>query len=143
MKKLLTILSLFITLSGNAQDSDNSGQWILINKLIDIPALLFGIYLASAFIITLIKLILDHRLKHLMIEKGFSNDVIREILQSNNKNLRLEAIKWVVLFAGIGTGLFIAWFFKPFGLHTIAIMVLAVSVSFYIYYRLVNYFTDK
>lgn len=138
MKIILTILVLLSATTLNAQFTDEHDQRILIHKLIDIPAGLLLTYLVISFILAIIKLVLDARIKYKMIEKGVSEELIKQFLQPNTKELQREALKWVIVFAGISLGLFVSLVFKPLGIHTLAILSLSIAVSFLVYYRFVK-----
>jgi len=101
-----------------------------------ILATLIVIFLISTFILSLVKLIFDHRVKKRLIDKGAAEDIVSKLLYPGEKDNRNLAIKWAVIFAGIGTGLSLITAFQPFGLHSLAIMSFCIAASFIAYYFL-------
>jgi hypothetical protein len=138
MKKIKILLAILVTSPAlHAQNYfdplKDSGYMFDLTRLI---ATLIGIFLVSAFILSVIKLIFDHRIKRRLIDKGTSENVVSQLLMPGRKDNRNIAIKWAVIFAGIGAGLSLIDFFQPFGLHSLAIMSFCIAGSFWAYYFL-------
>jgi len=102
-------------------------------------ATLVVIFLITTFILTLVKLFFDHRIKNRMIDKGVSENVVSQLLQPDKKDNSNIAIKWFIIFAGIGVGLTLIDVFQPFGIHSLAIMSFCIAAGFLGYY----YFTKR
>lgn len=85
------------------------------------------------FIITVIRLLLNYRLKIKMIEKGLDEELIRKLL-GNGAAKGMPALKWFSLLAGLGLGVLIISFTLPLGIHSLAILFLSLSLSFLGYY---------
>jgi dolichol kinase len=138
MKKVLLIIAaMFPVLVANAQTYDPDKHKIIPDKFIEVPIVILGIYLAATFILKIIKMILDNRLKYKLLEKGVSAEVIKEFLLPTAKDTKNEVLKWTTLFIGICVGLTISYFFQPYGNHTIAIMAFTIAVSFLVYYNFI------
>lgn len=93
------------------------------------PIVLLTIYLT--------KFILDHRLRNKIIDRGISEQLAASILEKNEANRKDESIKWALLFMGLGTGLLIAYYTKPFDIHSLAIMAFSLAASYlgYFFYQ--------
>jgi hypothetical protein len=136
MKKILfTITGMVLLFSVNAQAYDPERNKVIPDKFIEIPVLIAGIYLVATFILKIIKMILDNRLKYKLLEKGVSADIVKEFLQPTAKDMKNEVLKWTVLFVGICCGLIVSYFFRPYGNHTVAIIAFSIAISFLIYYN--------
>lgn len=134
MKKILSlalvVVSPFIV---SAQDG-NSTEFE--RKIFEICATIFVVGLFMIFILTIMKRILDHRLKNKILERGITDSVALSILQTNPNENRNINIKWFAILAGLGVGLTIVDFTRPLGIHSLAIMAFCIAVSFlgYFYY---------
>lgn len=95
---------------------------------------LLGAYIVSRFILSLIKSILDYRLKSRMIERGVSEVLAKQFVGSQKADLKNRAFKWFAILSGIGTGLIIIYSTQPVGLHSLAIMAFCVAIGFLAYY---------
>ena len=136
MKKFTTITSiLLISITGHGQDSDFPGR-ILMNDpmLIQIPATLIAIYLIATFILTMMRLILDYRIKCKLIEKGVPDNLVAQFLQTTKKDYRNLAIKWFSILISLGIGLLLISFFPPLGLQSLGIMACCIASGFLGYY---------
>jgi hypothetical protein len=141
MKKIIIIAgTLCVTVTASAQGTyDPFHDRIWIDNFSRSSAIILVLTLIAAFIIKVIKLILDYRLKNKMIDKGVSETLAGRMLQSNNKNNKHIALKWFSILAGIGVGLTLISLFPPFGIHSLIIMAFSVAAGFLGYY----YFTSR
>lgn len=136
MKKICTATALFLSFVCHAQDvfAERPPSDILTHKIIDLLAIVFLVYLATAFILAITRLVMDNRLKTNMTERGLSPENIQQLLQINRTDSSEEAIKWCFVFGSMSAGFFIARFFTPFGLHTLAILAGCMGIGFFLYY---------
>ncbi len=135
MKKLIAIVVVLIApLAVCAEDYHFAVGNSFSSQLFSIPATLLAAFLFGYFIIAIIRSILDNRLKSKMIEKNVSDQVIEQILQPSNTDSKSQAMKWSLVLAGIGLGLSIVSITLPFGIHSIAIMVFCLALSFFGYF---------
>lgn len=136
MKKLLFLFAfLSVTFLSGAQDYYQlPGGAAMHRDFLQIPATLFGFCLLVFFILSILRGILDYRLKYKMIEKGVPDEIVKQFLQPNIKDVRNQAIKWCLLLAGIGLGLAIIGFARPYGIHSVAIIAFCLSGSFLGYF---------
>jgi hypothetical protein len=136
MKKLITfalILSAPLALSAQEVAQLPGGLYIDRGLFTGIASILV-LYLISAFIISIIKLFQEYRLKSKLIEKGVSEAVVEQFLQPTKKDSRTQAIKWFLILAAVGLGLTIVQFTLPLGFHSVAIMSFCIAFSFLGYY---------
>jgi Zn-dependent protease with chaperone function len=68
------------------------------------------------------------------VDKGVPENIASSILQTNSKESRHINIKWFALLAGIGAGLTIVNYTLPLGIHSLAIMMFSISLSFLGYF---------
>ena len=136
MKKITTItIVMMMTVSLNAQNVYKllDGKEIS-RELIDIPASLLAVILVFLFLLNAIKWILNYRLKSKMIDNDVSNDIVKQFLQPDKNETKQQAIKWFIILLGIAIGLTIISFFQPLGIHSLAIMIFSIAISFLAYY---------
>ena len=136
MKKIITsIASIFSVYALNAQDNSNPQQNMHIDpEIFNICATIFVIALFMIFILTILKRILEYRLKNKIVEKGIAENVASSILQTSPNEGRHINIKWFAILAGIGAGLTIVNYTQPLGIHSLATMAFSISLSFLGYY---------
>jgi hypothetical protein len=134
MKKIISLATIVtIPFFVSAQDLNLNGY---DRNTFKICAAIFVIGLFMIFILTIMKRILDHRLKNKILERGITDSVALSILQTNPNENRNINIKWFAILTGLGAGLTIVDFTRPLGIHSLAIMTFCVAASFlgYFYY---------
>lgn len=136
MKKITTVAAIIlIPFLSNAQDNLNLGNGTYVSgEIIRVITVVFVLYLIISFILTIIKSILDFRLKSKMIDKGVTDKVVEQFLQPNNKDAKTQAIKVFLILAGVGVGLTLINYTLPMGVHSFAIMAFSIAASFLGYY---------
>ena len=87
MKKLATIITLMGTaITASAQTVFNPlADEHAFFDMMHCTVIIILIFLISSFLLTLIKLFLDDRLKRVIIEKGVTESVIAQLLPANQK----------------------------------------------------------
>ncbi|QEC53448.1 hypothetical protein EDD80_103203 [Anseongella ginsenosidimutans] len=100
---------------------------------LSVIAVLLIIYLASAFLLTLVRLFL----KKSLIAKGVSQDLIMQLLAREN-NQKSLALKWCCLFSAAGLGLLLTYFFQPIGWHSVIILTFSLAAGFLVWYLLLR-----
>ena len=143
MKKFILVTGVILTsFAASAQevpDFDPFRDRDFLSELLKISAVVFVVYLLSTFVLSIIRMFMDFRLKNKMIDKGASEHIVNQFLQPQKKDSRGTAIKWSIVVAGIGIGFTLMLLFPPFGIHSVMIMSFCVSLSFLCYY----YFMKK
>jgi hypothetical protein len=137
MKKFLTLVVVLLSsLALNAQPTVSSG---IDHDVFNICATIFVIGLFMLFILTIMKRIVDFRLKNKIIEKGIPESLVTSILQVNPKEDRNINIKWFSVLAGLGVALTIINYTMPIGIHSLAIMAFCIAASFLGYFFFIKY----
>jgi predicted butyrate kinase (DUF1464 family) len=95
-------------------------------------------YLIIFFIITLIRLWLDSRLKHKMVDKGVSDEVVSQFLKPVSKDIKSYVMKWFLIFLSIGIGFSLINVTQPLGIHSLAILSFCIAFGFLAYYFFVR-----
>lgn len=94
------------------------------------------------FILTVLKRVVDFRLKNKIVEKGIPENIVASILQTNPKEDRNMNIKWFAILAGLGVAFTLINFTLPLGIHSLAIMAFCIAASFLGYFFFIKY-SDK
>jgi hypothetical protein len=143
MKKILgTGLFVIMGFIVNAQDDAGRAREAKM-EIVRICASIFAVGLFMLFFLSILKRILDHRLKNKIIEKGISESVAASVLRPTSDEDRNINVKWFMLLAGIGTGLIIVYYTQPLDIHSLAIMAFSVSMSFLGYYLFLRFAEKK
>lgn len=136
MKRILNIaFGIIVPFAALAQ---NNNGFQMDEHIFNAIASILVVALFMVFIVTILKRILDNRLKNKIIDKDISENLAGSLLQTNPKENRNINIKWFVLLAGIGIGLTIINYTLPLGFHSLAIMAFCLSLSFLAYYFFVK-----
>lgn len=141
MKKLLiNTIVLLTTVTALAKEHFTNGD--KLNPVEPSPLEpIAGIILPILFIgflvfmlITLIKYFLEFRLKNKLIERGMSEQLSAYLSNKNSKERQHDAMKLAILFCGVGAGLAVTYLTTPIDIHSIAIMVSSVGLSYLVYF---------
>ncbi|HLK31351.1 MAG TPA: hypothetical protein VKT28_22420 [Puia sp.] len=136
MKKAIVIFSaLLVSITATAQTNFQSMYDREFNfDVLHITGTLIGIYLVTSFLLTLVRLFLESRVKHKMIDKGVSETVVEQFLHPTTKDSRSAAMKWFIVSSCVGLGLAAINLSLPLGIHSLAIMAFSISLGFLGYY---------
>lgn len=99
-------------------------------------AILSVFALIAWFLITLFRMIMEYRLKNKMIDRGISDQLAAQMLKKNIASSRNAALKWFLMLVSTGAGFVLMGIFRPFGVHSIAIICFSVASGFLSYYIL-------
>ena len=92
-----------------------------------------GVILALAFII---KMLLDHRLKSRLIDKGLVDEKVKYLYDNTVKGSILNNLKWGLVLCAIGIAALASWWFPGFieeeGI--LGMMFLLAGIALLIYY---------
>ena len=135
MKKILSLIIMSALSSlAVAQDTHTLRDMGINDEVFKISATIIVVILVMIFILSVLKRMLDYRIKNRIVEKGVSEDLASSILQSDSGNGDVN-IKWFSILTGIGIGLMIVKYTLPLGIHSIAIMSFTTAVSFLGYHQ--------
>ena len=139
MKKIATIISLMSAgITANAQTvfdpfTDERAFFEMMHSVV----IIILVFLASSFVLTLIKLFLDDRLKRTIVEKGVAEGVIAQLLPANQKG-KENSLKWFAILTAIAIGLTVISFYMPSGLYAATVMIFSIALGFLGYYFLLK-----
>ncbi|ATL47135.1 hypothetical protein COR50_08015 [Chitinophaga caeni] len=135
MKKLLaTMLILLASVSAFAQENaipaefhpfKDKGSFIEIFRT---SSIIFILVLIAVFLITVIKLVLDARLKRDLVQRDAPVEIIESLFSRKGKYQ--NAVKIGIILVSIGLGLLLVGVFNSMGIYSAAIMILCLSVGF-------------
>lgn len=129
MKKLI----LFLSISGVASAAHAQDGFISQHSF-NVCASILVLGLVLIFILTMLRRVLEHRIKNRIIEKGIPESIALSVLQTNPKEDRNANLKWAMILAGFGLGLSLIHFTQPLGIHSLAILSFCISASFLGYF---------
>src|SRR5665213_1627365 len=143
MKKILStaiILSLVFVAQAQPQESfDPLRDRQLYFDILNMSAVLSGMYLISSFILQIFKQHYSYRIKNRILDKGTEENIVRQILQPDKKENKNYILQWFFMLAAIGAGLILVTVIRPFGVHSLAILALSLAAGFGAYF----YFTRE
>ncbi|WP_324671085.1 hypothetical protein [Hymenobacter sp. GOD-10R] len=85
------------------------------------------------FILRLLKLVLEHRLKMRVVDMGTPDTIVAQLLPTQQAS-RAAVLKWVFLLTASGLGLTIAYYQQPWGVPSIIILLFSLALGFLGYY---------
>lgn len=143
MKKVfISLLFLIVSLVVNAQGGyDPFSDKEMTHEIMRSLVILAVLYLLVTFILSLIRLNLENRLKKTMLEKGTPENIVAQLLPKG-KQEKYTVIKWFTIPAAIGIGLIMVNVFQPLGFHSIIIMIFSIALGFLVYYFLIKRLDD-
>ncbi|HZE86025.1 MAG TPA: hypothetical protein VE035_17015 [Puia sp.] len=136
MKKIISIVTVItLPFALHAQEHlRDPFREVDIERLLSNFFAILAFFLMVGFILSLIRLIQEFRLKNKMIEKGVSDKVVEQFLQPTQRDTKGTAIKWALVLGCIGGGLTVINYSLPIGIHSLAIMAFSISASFFGYF---------
>lgn len=131
MQKLTyTFIATSVSSASIAQDTFGGQNAHLNMEVFNICATIVAFVIIMAFVLTVLKSILEYRLKNKIADKGISEAIASSILQTTTKDDGSANIKWFLILACLGVGLTIINYTLPLGIHSLAIMSFSIAVSF-------------
>jgi uncharacterized membrane protein len=140
MKKIkATVIILLTAFAAYAQEpSENNFDPFksrdFLFDVLHIGSTVLFIYIATSFIMNIIKRTLDQKIKHKILDKGTEENIVTKVLQPDKKDNHNLILQWICVLTSIGIGLTLITLFKPYGVHTIAIMAFSVAAGFLVFY---------
>ncbi|HMH23680.1 MAG TPA: DUF6249 domain-containing protein [Puia sp.] len=145
MKKIITLASIVTGLPFASQAQEHLREpWreVDIERLVTNSFVIITFFLIAGFVLTIIRILQDHRLKAKMIEKGVSDKIVEQFLQPTRRDNKSAAIKWALIMFCVGAGLIVIYNSLPLGIHSLAIMAFSISASFLGYFWYIH-LTEK
>lgn len=122
-----------------AQDTNTPHDMGINEDVFNISATIFVVILVMIFILSVLKRMLDHRIKNRIVEKGVPEELASSILRADTSDEHAN-IKWFSILTGIGIGLTLINYTLPLGIHSIAIMSFTIAISFLGYHQYLKRF---
>lgn len=94
---------------------------------------LFGLYLLCNFVLTAIKLVLNHLLKKQIVAAATSESIVGRLLPGPQDEQN-KVVKWVALLLSSGAGLLLCSWYLPVGIHSLIILIFSTALGFLAYY---------
>jgi uncharacterized oligopeptide transporter (OPT) family protein len=140
MKKItLTILACIAPWLSNAQPL--SEVFVDSNMLkIGIAVICMG--LAMLFVLEMFRRFFEYQIKSKALELRVPEELATVILKDKPGKERKASIKWSFIFAGLGIGLSLVTYTRPWGTHSFAIIALSLAAAFFGYYCYIR-FSEK
>lgn len=110
---------------------------ITSDEMLRSTVILVLVYFVSHFILTLIRLYLNHRLKVKMVEAGTHELAINQLLRAN-RNEKKAALKYFCLLSGVGAGFFLITVMQPALMAGLTTMIFCVALSSLGYFLLIK-----
>ncbi len=141
MKKILSgILILLSTVQAFAQSTpipahtSNDVETSTTDTMSGIILPILFISFLVFMLITLVRYILEFRIKNKLIDRGMSEQLSAYLLDNNAQEKRNDVVKWAILLCGIGVGLTITYLTSPIDIHSLAIMAFSLGLSYWAYF---------
>jgi hypothetical protein len=134
IKKIVTFASGSVLLPAlvSEQDQNPAYQHAVPDRVFEIGVPLFVAVATIYALISIFKIITENITRQRLIDKGVSDDALKQMLLNGNKRMILEAKKWGLLIGFIGIGLFICRFIT-FGYTTFAVLALCIAVALFLF----------
>jgi len=139
MKKIFTIGALLLTtIAAHAQ----TGYYPLSDKgtfeeMVRSVVILALIYLVTSFILYMIKLFLDNRLKFKMVEVGTPEEVVAQLI-ATNKDAKKTSLKWFCTLCGIAGGLGLIGLFHLTDIYALMVIAFCLALGFLAHFFLMR-----
>lgn len=141
MKKITLIASLllFTTIGANAQTSSYlMSDKATFEEFVRNIVILLMIYIVTSFILAMIKLFLDSRLKNKMVEAGTPDTVVTQLL-ATKRNENWNSLKWFCALGGISGGLGIIGWLHLTDIYALMVIALCLAMGFLAHFFLLSH----
>jgi hypothetical protein len=139
VKKLIILMLLMLSNQWlGAQDlKDTIPENSLLAFYLRFTAIFLLFSMMGYFIIAVIQQVINHKIRKKIIEHNIAEPLATQLL-SGEKNRKKDAIKWMLVTASLALGILGANFVKPYGVYSIVIILLSLSVAFLLYYWIIK-----
>lgn len=116
---------------------------IIPDKVIEIGGPLLFLFMLANLLVTILKNRAEHQLKIKMLDRGVSEETLIQMFKENNAIARFQPLKWCLFSFAFAIALIIihlnrAYLLNQSGYLAVAIMLLCMSIAFFIYYRMLS-----
>jgi hypothetical protein len=125
-----TLIATSMSSAAIAQDTFGTQNTHVNMEVFNICATIVAFILVMVFALTVLKRVLEYRLKNKIADKGISETMASSILQTATRDDGSANIKWFLILACLGVGLTIINYTLPLGIHSLAIMSFSIAISF-------------
>ncbi|WP_183565430.1 hypothetical protein [Mucilaginibacter sp. SP1R1] len=131
MKKIITLaLLVSATLGAHAQSSTNPlNDKATFEEFVRNIVILLMIYMVTSFILNMIKLFLNDRLKRKMVETGTSEAIVTQLLDTK-KSDKENSLKWFFALVAIAVGLGIIGCYHMTDIYALMTIAFCLAVGF-------------
>ncbi|MEO6722990.1 MAG: hypothetical protein ABIN67_21670 [Ferruginibacter sp.] len=131
MKKIITLtLMVSATLGADAQSSTNATIYqSTFEEFVRNVVILLMIYMVTSFILNMINLFLNDRLKRKMVETGTPEAIITQLLDTK-KSDKETSLKWFFALAAIAVGLGVIGCYHMTDIYALMTIVFCLAVGF-------------
>ncbi|WP_439883440.1 hypothetical protein ACSX1A_09735 [Pontibacter sp. MBLB2868] len=139
MKKIFTsILLVTLTLGAQAQSQSSPlNDKASFEEFVRNVVILLMIYIVTSFILTMIKLFLDSRLKRKIVETGTSEVVVAELM-ATRKDQNKNSLKWFCALCGIASGLGVIGYFHLTDIYALMVIAFCLALGFLAHFFLIS-----
>lgn len=137
LRILLAIPLLLIARPSMGQEYHIGENFEFSIQLFDVLAIITVIFLITQALLGLVKMFLQFRLKHKIVDKNLSETLTAQVLATesgNQADQKSNAIRWSLLFMGLGAAFGIISIFQLYGMNALSVLCLALSVSLLLYF---------
>ena len=136
MKITISVLTILPVSSGAvAQEANGLPNMNMSEHVFNVSATIFVSGLIMLFILSLLRRVLDYRIKNRILDKGVPEEIASSILRSDTEQASDINFKWFSILTGMGLGLTVVSFTSPLGIHSLAIMSFSVALGFLAYHQ--------
>lgn len=111
---------------------------VIDKEIFNICAAIFVTGLFMYFIVTLIRLFLNHRIRTRLMENAVPESLLTHLWKQESGDSKSSAAKWAIVFAALGLASALINFTLPLGLHSLGILFFCLAGSFAVYYFLLG-----
>lgn len=131
MKKIVTLTLLVpVTLGAHAQSNTNAfTDQRTLEEFVRNIVILLMIYMVTSFILNMIKLFLNDRLKRKMVETGTSEAIITQLLDTK-KSDKENSLKWFFSLTAIAVGLGVIGCYHMTDIYALMVIAFCLAVGF-------------
>ncbi|MCF0072743.1 hypothetical protein LZD49_19840 [Dyadobacter sp. CY261] len=134
--------TLFASLAPSVLNAQSFSEAFADSDMLKIGIAVICMGLAMLFILEMFRRFFDFQIKSKALEMRVPEELASVILNDKPGKDRKSGIKWSFIFAGLGFGLTLVHYTRPWGTHSFAIMAFSLAAAFFGYYCYIR-FSEK